>query len=163
MKSKEYIVSAFATILLLLFCAPIFAIAFAIYDGISPSANGLKIMVGLTNNTVANSLHSLILPLLASVVIFKSEQITGITSIFILFVMCLAIIVGFFAFIATSPEIFGNTQEFKPYIDEYEGIHTQIFNMIGMLIILFMSKLGVSQANTEKKTEDGAAADHVKP
>ena len=154
MHAKEYVVSGFALIILLFFCSPIFALAIGMWSGVSPSALGLKMFVGLTNADVVNSLHSLLLPLVGAVIIFRSDYFVGIFGTLVLAVLCASIIVGFFVFLATNPAIFGTEPRFEPYISEYQGVHNAIFNMIGMLILLFLAKLGLAQQDAAATSAD---------
>lgn len=164
MHAKEYVVSGFALIILLFFCSPIFALAIGMWSGVSPSEFWLKMFVGLTHGDVVNSLHSLLLPLVGAVIIFRSDYFVGLFGTLVLIVLCASIILGFFVFLATNPAIFGTEPRFEPYIVEYEGVHDSIFGMIGMLILLFLAKLGLAQqdaanALTEDKTSRTAEAD----
>jgi hypothetical protein len=154
MHAKEYIVSGFALIILLFFCAPIFALAIGMWSGVSPSAFWLKMFVGLTHAEVVNSLHSLLLPLVGAVIIFRSDYFVGLFGTLVLVVLCTSIILGFFVFLATNPAIFGSEPRFEPYITEFQGVHDSIFNMIGMLILLFLAKLGLAQQDAAAASTD---------
>jgi hypothetical protein len=145
MHAKEYVVSSFALVILLFFCSPIFALALGIWYSVAPSAFALKMFVGLTNGDVVNSLHSLLLPLVGAVIIFRSDYFVGLFGTLVLLVLCTSIILGFFVFLATNPAIFGTEPRFEPYISEYKNVHNSIFSMIGMLILLFLAKLGLTE------------------
>jgi hypothetical protein len=149
MRTNEYIVSIFALLILLFFCSPIFALAIGIWSGVAPSSLGLKLFVGLTNTQVVNSVHSLMLPLVGAVVIFRSDYFSGIVGTILLLVMCTSIILGFLVYVLLNPLIFGEDQLLRFYMDEYKDVHNSIFDMISMIIILFLAKLGVNGAAAE--------------
>lgn len=149
MQPKEYVASAFAVVILLLFCSPIFALAAGLSTGVSPADLRLKMFVGITNSDVIASLHSLLLPLVGAVVVFRSDYFLGWFGTLILCISCLAIVLGFFVFIATNPDIFGQDPRFSPYIEEYQDVHKSIFQMIGMLTLLFLAKLGLSKDHVQ--------------
>ena len=163
MHAKEYVVSGFALIILLFFCSPIFALAIGMWSGVSPSALGLKMFVGLTNADVVNSFHSLLLPLVGAVIIFRSDYFVGIFGTLVLVVLCASIILGFFVFLATNPAIFGTEPRFAPYISEYKDVHNSIFSMIGMLILLFLAKLGLTEQSVVAKPADDNLEPPIKP
>lgn len=144
MQPREYVVSIFALIILLFFCAPIFALAIGMWRGFEPDTLTLRMLVGLTNADVVNAVHSLLLPLVGAVIIFRSDYFSGLVGTLVLVTLCAAILIGFFVFMATSPTIFGRDARFSPYINEYPNVHNAVFDMISMLILLFLAKLGLS-------------------
>lgn len=162
MHAKEYVVASFALVILLFFCSPIFALAIGMWRTVAPSAFWLKMFVGLTNADVVNSLHSLLLPLVGAVIIFRADYFVGLFGTLVLLVLCAGIIVGFFVFLATNPAIFGKEPRFTPYIAEFKDVHNSIFNMIGMLILLFLAKLGLAEPEKPSETiSEPAPADEA--
>ena len=143
MRAQSQIVSAFALVVLLLFCSPIFALAIGILSSASPSTLSLRFFVGVTNNEVLNSVHSLLLPLIGAIVVFRPGELVGWAGWLVLLILCSAIVVGFFVFMATNPAVLGTDLRFAPYANEYKDVHKAIFAMIGMLTLLFLTKLGV--------------------
>jgi len=62
---------------------------------------------------------------------------------------------------ATNPAIFGQHDRFEPYINEYRDVHKSVFDMIGMLILLFLAKLGINDqeaASNHSNSETNTAA-----
>ena len=144
MHANEYVVSGFALIILVIFCSPIFALAYCIAEGLSPNTLALQVLTGMTNATVVNSLHSLLLPLVGAVIIFRSDYFVGLFGALVLLVLCLGIFAGFFVFLTTNPAILGSLPRFEPYALDFKGANQSIFQMISMLILLFLAKLGVN-------------------
>lgn len=163
MLAREYVVSGFALIILLFFCSPILALAVGMWASVDPGAFALKMFVGLTNADVVHSLHSLLLPLVGAVIIFRSDYFAGLFGTLVLVVLCASIILGFFVFLATNPAIFGTEPRFAPYIAEFRDVHNSIFSMISMLILLFLAKLGLTEQEAAKPARppvgDGAKKD----
>ncbi|MDQ2633629.1 MAG: hypothetical protein M3Y78_07800 [Pseudomonadota bacterium] len=143
MHAKEYIVSSFALFILIFFCLPIFALSLGIALGLSPNTLWLKISVGLTDAKVVNSLHSLLLPLTGAVIVFRADYFAGIFGVLILLVLCLGIVCGFFVVVAITPTILGSLPRFDPYASDFKGVGEAVSNMISMMILLFLAKLGV--------------------
>ena len=143
MHAREYVVSGFALIILIFFSWPLFALAGGISAGIAPDTAWMKLAVGMTNNEISNTVHSLLLPLLGAVIVFRANDIASYAGISLLAIMGFGILAGFFAFAFTNPEIMGNSAGFKPYLDEYGEVHTPILSMTSMLILLFLTKLGL--------------------
>lgn len=144
MLGREYLVSGFALIFLIFFCWPIFSLGFAFATGAAPSSQWMKIAVAMTNNEIANSVHSLLLPLVGAVIVFRSGDIVSLAGSVMLVVMGAGILTGFVVFAMTNPTILGNAPGFKPYLTEYGEVHRSILSMTSMLILLFLTQLGLS-------------------
>jgi len=145
MHAREYVVSGFALIILIFFCWPLFALAGGISLGAAPDAAWMRLAVGMTNNEIANTVHSLLLPLLGAVIVFRGNEIASLPGVIMLAIMGVGIIAGFFTFAFMNPAIMGNSAGFKPYLEEYGEMHTSILSMTSMLILLFLAKLGLDE------------------
>lgn len=143
MHAREYVVSGFALIILVFFCWPLFALAGGISAGVAPDAPWMKLAVGMTNNEISNTVHSLLLPLLAAVIVFRANDIASLIGVILLTIMGFGILAGFLTVAFINPAIMGNSQGFQPYLDEYGAVHTSILSMTSMLILLFLAKLGL--------------------
>lgn len=143
MFGREYVVSGFALIFLVFFCWPIFALGFGLATGTAAGLPWMKIAAAMTNSEIANLLHSLILPLLGAVIVFRSDDILSLAGSMLLVVMGAAIIVGFVVFAMTNPTILGDSPTFKLYVTEYGEVHRSILSMTSMLILLFLTQLGL--------------------
>ncbi|MBU0585514.1 MAG: hypothetical protein KKB66_00050 [Alphaproteobacteria bacterium] len=155
MLRRDYLVSAFALVFLLFFCWPIFAITLGILFGAAPGAGWMKIAVGMTDTDVANSVHTLLLPIVGAVIVFRSDDLVSLGGYLILAVMGCGIICGFLAFAAIDPGILGGLAAYKPYVTEYGDISKSILSMTSMLSLLFLAKLGLDT--------QAARAGHARP
>ena len=155
MHAREYVVSGFALVILIFFCWPLFALVVGISAGVAPDAAWMKLAVGMTNNEISNTVHSLLLPLLAAVIVFRANDIASLIGIVLLAIMGLGILAGFLTVAFTNPAIMGSSQGFQPYLDEYGTVHTSILSMTSMLILLFLAKLGLDGTSAAPPALEG--------
>ena len=154
MLGREYLVSAFALIFLIFFCWPILALGYGLTTGAAPSSQWMRIAVGMTNTEIANSVHSLLLPLIGAVIVFRAGDIVSIAGSLLLLVMGVGIVTGFVVFALTNPKILGSAAELKPYVTEYGDVHRSILSMTSMLILLFLTKLGLDPKSEASPADD---------
>jgi hypothetical protein len=170
MLGREYVVSGFTLIFLVFFCWPIFALGYGLVSGAAANLPWMKIAAAMTDSEIANLLHSLILPLLGAVIVFRSDDILSFAGSMLLLVMGAAIIIGFVVFAMTNPAILGNAPSFKLYVTEYGEVHRSILSMTSMLILLFLTQLGLkpetplrNQLRTGGQTGGGVPKDPLVP
>jgi hypothetical protein len=151
--TRNALVSAFSIFVLLLFCAPVFALFIAVTAGIAPDNPALRTAVQLIRADSATTLQSLLVPLLGAIVVFRNEMITGTTGLVILVIMGLGIFVGILDYVIFNPSFSGGGTFATPYSAEYKDVHTPILAFVNLLVVLFLAKLGID--STQKTPVGG--------